>query len=275
MFKSVSNGFVPKEEPFIFLPLTLVMTLVMERSQIWPDLGSRISNFRDISFIDTGTNINRWKFQCDQAIGVAMTNIQTFLEVRSLDVVWWPDCEWPGCEIFTTCAKKMYEQVCQKRRGAAVYEIFVKTLRGGGVKTSPPSTARVKHDILSRTYFGNCVLFYVQTNKIPNTFTKLNILQAYLACNTKHQWKPEISLRIPRQSCLYFPLPSAVRQWSGVLAKKHPQYTSWHNRKVTAVGWGRLPRSLEKISASGDRSLAHSNNGPNWWCHTSIENRQQ
>ena len=34
-----------------------------------------------------------------------MTSIQTFSEVRSLDVTWLPDLEWPGYEIFATCAR--------------------------------------------------------------------------------------------------------------------------------------------------------------------------
>ena len=54
MFESVTNGFLPKEAPFIFF-----YWLIMERSQNWPDLGSPISKFRDIHFIDTGTDINR------------------------------------------------------------------------------------------------------------------------------------------------------------------------------------------------------------------------
>ena len=36
----------------------------------------------------TGTDINRWKFQGDRAFGVAMTSIQTFSEVMSLDMTW-------------------------------------------------------------------------------------------------------------------------------------------------------------------------------------------
>ena len=43
MFGSVSNGFLPKEAPFIFSHW-----LIIERSQNVPDLGSRISKFRDI-----------------------------------------------------------------------------------------------------------------------------------------------------------------------------------------------------------------------------------
>ena len=92
----------------------IVLWLIMERSQNIPGLGSRISKFRDIHFIYFGTDINHWMFQGDRLFGVAMTSIQTFSEVRSLDVIWWPDLEWPGPEIFR-CAEKMHEQVNQKR----------------------------------------------------------------------------------------------------------------------------------------------------------------
>ena len=37
--------------------------------------------------------------------------------MRSLDVTWWPDLEWPGSEIVSIFAEKMYEQVCQKTWG--------------------------------------------------------------------------------------------------------------------------------------------------------------
>ena len=116
--------FVPKRRISI-----LFHWLIMERSQNWPDLESPISKFRDMHFMDTVTYINRWKFQGDRPVGVmvAMTSIQTFSELRSLDVTWWPDLEWSGCEI-CTCADKMYEQVCQKTAAR-------KTLRGRGVQT--------------------------------------------------------------------------------------------------------------------------------------------
>ena len=58
--------------------------LIMERSQNWPDLRSPISKFRDMRFIDTGTDINRWTFQGDRSFGVAMTNIQTCLTLSDL-----------------------------------------------------------------------------------------------------------------------------------------------------------------------------------------------
>ena len=81
--------------------------LIMERSQNWPDLRSQISKIRDIHFIHTVTHINRWKFQSDRSVGVAIASLWTFSEVRSLDVTWWPDLERPRSEIFTTCAEMM------------------------------------------------------------------------------------------------------------------------------------------------------------------------
>ena len=92
MFESVLNAFCSKEAPFIFLPLT--------RSQNWPDFRSPISKFWDIHIIDTVVCSNRWRFQGNRSVGVALTNIQTFYEVRSLDVTWWPDLRWPGSKIF-------------------------------------------------------------------------------------------------------------------------------------------------------------------------------
>ena len=89
--------------------------LTMEMSQNWPDLRSPISIFWDIHFIGTVTYINRWKFQGNRSVGVVLMIIQTFYDLRSLDVTWWPDLAWPGSEIFTTFAKKMYDKLCRKR----------------------------------------------------------------------------------------------------------------------------------------------------------------
>ena len=91
--------------------------LLMERSQNWPDLRPPISKFWVINFIDTVvTGINCWKFQDNRsvAVGVAMTSIQTFDEVKSLNVTWWPDLDWPRFEISTSYAKRWMniEQVC-------------------------------------------------------------------------------------------------------------------------------------------------------------------
>ena len=117
--------------------------LIMERSQNWPDLRSPISKFRDIYFIDTGTDINCWKFQGDLSFGVAMTNIQSFSEVRSLDVTWWPDFEWPGFEVFKKCAEKMYEQLCQKRvRSAPPFSSYLRKKKPEGGCSNTPGLAR-------------------------------------------------------------------------------------------------------------------------------------
>ena len=62
--------------------------LIIERSQNWPELRSRISKFWDKHFIDTDTGINRWKFQRYHSVGVAMASIQTFMR--------WGHLTWPG-----------------------------------------------------------------------------------------------------------------------------------------------------------------------------------
>ena len=92
--------FIQKRCPSVFS-----YWLVVDRSSSWTDLMSPISKFRDIHFIDPARDIICWKFEGDLSFGVAMTSVQFFSEVRSLDVTWWPDLEWPGSEIFT-CAEK-------------------------------------------------------------------------------------------------------------------------------------------------------------------------
>ena len=86
----------------------------MERSQSWTDLGS--PKFRDTHLIDPVRDIICWKFQGDQSFGVVMTSMQTYSGVRSLDVTWWPDLEWPASEIFT-CAEKWMNR-CVKNGGS-------------------------------------------------------------------------------------------------------------------------------------------------------------
>ena len=123
------------------------LILIMERSQIWPDLRSLISKFWDIHFIDTVTCSNRWKFQGNRSVGVAWTNIQTFYEVRSLDVTWWPDLAWPGSEIFTTCAEQMYDKVCQKRRRCAQPFFLTIWKKRRGVLNNSPAGRRLNRMI--------------------------------------------------------------------------------------------------------------------------------
>ena len=141
MFESVLNGFRANEAPFIFLPLTYNWEVA---KLTWPKVTDiKIPRY---TFHRWGTDINRWKFQGDRLFGVAMTNIQTFSEVRSLDVTWWPDHEWPGSEIFTKCAEKMYKQLCQKRRRSV--PPFSSYLQKPEGVFNPPGPARVKHSRL-------------------------------------------------------------------------------------------------------------------------------
>ena len=123
----------PKESPFNFLPLTYNGDCRIDLA-----LGHRCQNSKIsiLSIVLELRDINRWKFQGDRSVGVLMTSIQPFSVVRSFDVTWWPDLEWPGSEIFTTNAEKMYKQVCQKWRRSA--RPFLKYLRKiwGGVQTT-------------------------------------------------------------------------------------------------------------------------------------------
>ena len=117
-----------QEAPFIFFHW-----LIMERSQNLPGLGSPISQFRDIHFIDTCTDINRWTCQGERAFGVAMTSIQTFFlgEVTWRDLMTWPWVTWVW-NFQNMCGKDVWTSI---RKTA-------KNLRGR--KNVPPSTARVK-----------------------------------------------------------------------------------------------------------------------------------
>ena len=69
-----------------------------------------------------------------------------FSEVRSLGVTWRPDLEWPGCELFTTCAEEIYQQVCQKWWRSARPFFFFRYLRKKpeGCQNTP-GRARVDH----------------------------------------------------------------------------------------------------------------------------------
>ena len=120
MFESVLNGFLPKRRLSFFSDW-----LIMERSQNWPDLRPWISTFRDIHFIDTGTDINCSKFQGDWACGAAMTSIQTFYEVTLFDVTWWPDLEWLRSEILQHMREKKLEN-------------------GGATRVAPPFSDNLK-----------------------------------------------------------------------------------------------------------------------------------
>ena len=84
-------------------------------------LGHRFPNW-DINSIDTVTCIHRWKFQGNRWVGVAMTIIQTFYEVRSLDVTWWPVLVWPGSEnLHNICGKHVWWGV-PRTAGLAIWK---------------------------------------------------------------------------------------------------------------------------------------------------------
>ena len=108
---SVSNGFCPKEAPFIFLPL------VYNRGRrIDLTLGRRYPTYKTC-FIDTVTDNNHCKLQGYRSFGVAMTSIQAFSEVRSLDMTWWPDLKWPGSEVSQNVGKRCMNR-CAKNGDA-------------------------------------------------------------------------------------------------------------------------------------------------------------
>ena len=126
MFESVPNGLPPRKAHFNILPLHW---LIMERSHTWPegqvtwwpDLGSPISKFQDIHFVDTVVNWIGMGCQLSYVsrCSVAMTSIQTFSEVRSHVMTWWPDLEWPdlGLKVSQHVRKKIMNR-CAKNGGA-------------------------------------------------------------------------------------------------------------------------------------------------------------
>ena len=65
--------------------------LIMECSQNWPNLRYPILKFRDITFYSCYFLYQSLKVQDCRSVGVAVRNIHTCSEVRSLDVSWWPD----------------------------------------------------------------------------------------------------------------------------------------------------------------------------------------
>ena len=60
----------------------------MGGSQNWPDPRSLEAKFRDIRFVGTETPMLFSQFHIDYSTTVAMTRLQTFLEVGSLDLGW-------------------------------------------------------------------------------------------------------------------------------------------------------------------------------------------
>ena len=152
--------------------------LIMGRSQNWPDLRSSISKFWDIHFVHAIALSNRWKFQSDRSLGVAMTDIETFYEVRSLQVTWWPDLEWPWSEIFTTCVELMYDKVYQKRRRSAPPFLRYSRKTTRGVFKHPPSRARVKKTHWIATILSACHLYVYKISMTWKLGIRCKIIQA-------------------------------------------------------------------------------------------------
>ena len=118
--------------------------LIMERSQNWPDLRSPISKFRDIRFIDTGTDINRWKFQSVTWCSYDENSKFFWGEVTWSDLVTWPWVTWVR-NFHKVCGKGVWTAVPKTAAlRAAVFQLSSKNLRGGGCSNTPPGPARVK-----------------------------------------------------------------------------------------------------------------------------------
>ena len=117
----------------------------MGRSQKWPDLRSPISNIQDIRFVGTDDLIIFRKFHNFPWNIVAVARWESYFEVGSLDLTWWPDLIWPWAEIFTKVAEKMGGKQGENPAAlrAAVFSLSSKNLRGGGRSNAPPSRARV------------------------------------------------------------------------------------------------------------------------------------
>ena len=139
MFESVLNGFRLKEAPFNFLPLTH-NGKVAKLTWLWvTDIKIQKLIFHRYCDRYHSLKVSRWSI-----IRCRYDEHLTFSDVRSRDVTGWPELEWPGSEIFTICAKKIYEQGWQKRRRSEpLYFRYLRKTREGCSNT-PPGPAWVK-----------------------------------------------------------------------------------------------------------------------------------
>ena len=112
--------------------------LTMVRSRHWPDPRSPIWKIRDIRFVDTNTLMNSCKFQISRINVVAWARSQTFLEVGSLYMTWWPDLRSHWAKTCRQDAKWMYEKVLKIwRRYAPPFSRYSQKPEGGGRKSAP------------------------------------------------------------------------------------------------------------------------------------------
>ena len=116
----------------------------MGRSQKWPDLRSPISKIRDRRFVGTDHLIIFQKFHNFPWNIVAVTRLESYFVVGSLDLTWWPDLTWHWVEIFTKVAEKMGDKVGENPAAlrAAVFLLSSKNLRRGGRSNAPPPARR-------------------------------------------------------------------------------------------------------------------------------------
>ena len=86
----------------------------------------------------TVPHITRWKVRCDRSVGIIMTTILTFSEVRSLILTWWPELERLGSAVFT-CAEHVWTDI-PKNGGGPCRCFFIDICEnhrcGGGVRTT-------------------------------------------------------------------------------------------------------------------------------------------
>ena len=154
-----------------FLPLTYNVAGRKIAKLTWPSL---ISKFRDEHFIDTGKDINRWKLQGDRAFGAAsirMMSIQTFSEVRSLDVtsdlVTWPWVTWVW-NFHKMCGKDAWIGIYKKRRHSAEPVFYICEKPEGAVQTPP--ARRGLFNIMFNYWCCFCILeltnYSVKTSRI-------------------------------------------------------------------------------------------------------------
>ena len=126
----------------------------MVRSRNWPDLWWQTSKIRDIQVVGIYDLMKRWRFETNRISSVATAQPQIQKPVFYFDLTWWPDLWWPEAEIFTQVVKFNCEQVLKKwRRCAPPFFRYPRKTGGVGI-FCPPSSARVKAEILQRTPWG-------------------------------------------------------------------------------------------------------------------------
>ena len=112
----------------------------MERSRNWHDLRSSIYKFRDKHFVSSYVLTTSCEFQINRLKTLTLALLQTFLEVGSLDLVWWPDLRWPEVIFFSQSVRNWCTNSCAKtrRRCAPPFSLHLRKCHGGGGFPPPP-----------------------------------------------------------------------------------------------------------------------------------------